>query len=87
MIRLFIFCSNEFDRTVVLTILHVVCCLGSNRHNNNAPGGDGQTGDAGEGQGGRFHLHHLVFSFPWGGHVVSHMITFQYKHVGISEYQ
>ncbi|XP_054752094.1 protein DD3-3-like [Lytechinus pictus] len=25
---------------------------GSNRHNNNAPGGDGQTGDAGEGQGG-----------------------------------
>lgn len=25
---------------------------GSNRHNNNAPGGDGQTGDAGEGTGG-----------------------------------
>ncbi|XP_072175305.1 protein DD3-3-like [Diadema setosum] len=25
---------------------------GSNRHNNNAPGGDGQTGDAGEGRGG-----------------------------------
>merc|ERR1719233_1195990 len=25
---------------------------GSNTHNNNAPGGDGQTGDAGEGRGG-----------------------------------
>jgi len=25
---------------------------GSNTHNNNNPGGDGQTGDAGEGQGG-----------------------------------
>ena len=26
--------------------------LGSNTHNNGAPGGDGQTGDAGEGTGG-----------------------------------
>ena len=25
---------------------------GSNTHNNRAPGGDGQTGDAGEGTGG-----------------------------------
>lgn len=25
---------------------------GSNTHNNGAPGGDGQTGDAGEGRGG-----------------------------------
>lgn len=27
-------------------------CVGSNTHNNGAPGGDGQTGDAGEGTGG-----------------------------------
>ena len=26
--------------------------VGSNSHNNNHPGGDGQTGDAGEGRGG-----------------------------------
>ena len=26
---------------------------GSNTHNNGAPGGDGQTGDAGEGTGGK----------------------------------
>ena len=27
-------------------------CVGSNTHNNQSPGGDGQTGDAGEGTGG-----------------------------------
>lgn len=27
---------------------------GSNTHNNGAPGGDGQTGDAGEGRGGMY---------------------------------
>ena len=34
--------------------LHISCnrCAGSNTHNNGHPGGDGQTGDAGEGRGG-----------------------------------
>ena len=27
---------------------------GSNTHNNGNPGGDGQTGDAGEGRGGQY---------------------------------
>ena len=32
---------------------------GSNTHNNQAPGGDGQTGDAGQGTGGIIHNHLL----------------------------
>jgi len=34
------------------------CCVppGSNTHNNGAPGGDGQTGDAGEGRGGQLKI-------------------------------
>lgn len=34
---------------------------GSNTHNNGNPGGDGQTGDAGEGTGGNFEL--LIIKF------------------------
>ena len=35
-----------------LLLLLLLLFTGSNRHNNGAPGGDGQTGDAGEGTGG-----------------------------------
>ena len=32
---------------------------GSNTHNNGNPGGDGQTGDAGEGRGGQYNILNL----------------------------
>ncbi len=40
------------DTSLECTLL--LLFLGSNTHNNGAPGGDGQTGDAGEGTGGRW---------------------------------
>ena len=36
---------------------------GSNTHNNGAPGGDGQTGDAGEGRGGQYSFNHTHSHF------------------------
>ncbi len=38
---------------------------GSNTHNNGAPGGDGQTGDAGEGTGGQYYIRYSCNVLQW----------------------
>ena len=47
---------------IILTSLSL--SPGSNTHNNNAPGGDGQTGDAGEGTGGEYEKPTMLLVHP-----------------------
>lgn len=62
--------DHTIDYYLPLYLYHYF--LGSNTHNNGNPGGDGQTGDAGEGRGGT-DRHNIVqiadpntnYPFPW----------------------
>ena len=52
-----VFCSRQKNNSLIWikfkSQYNTTTLLGSNTHNNNNPGGDGQTGDDGEGQGGK----------------------------------
>ena len=58
-------------------VLYCGAPAGSNRHNNNAPGGDGQTGDAGEGTGGEtLHILFVTIKICRKYHLTSNFIFF-----------